>query len=268
MRTDRQQSPEKETHKAISEGGSTMGTRDILVVSAHAADYCTRCGGTIIHYVRQGYAVHIIALTCGTHGESAGYWKTHPGGNYEACAAVRKQESRDAAQVLGATIEFLDWDDYPLVIDEKRTRTLIARMLELRPEIVFTHWTYDPTNPDHANTSNAVVMACNSASQLGAIPNKEAQYYPNLYFFEPTVPMSEFNQFAPDFYVDITQTQEQKMEAIRMFACQPQLGDFYVHFAKHRAFQARVWSKLDVQYAEGFKRFVPYVGTSLPLTQR
>jgi len=86
-------------------------------------------GETIIHYVRQGYAVHIIALTCGTHGESAGYWKTHPQGNYEACAAVRKQESRDAAQVLGATIEFLDWDDYALVIDEKRTRTLIARML-------------------------------------------------------------------------------------------------------------------------------------------
>jgi len=54
--------------------------------------------------------------------------------------------------------------------------------------------------------------------------------------------MSEFNQFAPDFSV---------------------------HFAKHRAFQARAWSKLDVQYAEGFKRFVPYVvGTTLPLTQR
>ncbi|MGB4407230.1 MAG: hypothetical protein WBI82_10265 [Sphaerochaeta sp.] len=55
----------------------------------------------------------------------------------------------------------------------------------------------------------------------------------------PTVPMSEFNQFDPDFYVDITEKQEQKMEAIRRFSCQPQLGDFYVHFAKHRAFQAR-----------------------------
>ncbi|MBI9096682.1 MAG: hypothetical protein JEY71_17615 [Sphaerochaeta sp.] len=62
--------------------------------------------------------------------------------------------------------------------------------------------------------------------------------------------------------------EEQKMEAIRKFACQPQLGDFSVHFAKHRAFQARIWSKLNVQYAEGYKCFVPYVGTTLPLTQR
>lgn len=245
-----------------------MGTRDILVVSAHAADYCTRAGGTITHYVKQGYAVHIIALTCGAHGESAGYWKKHPEGTHEECVSVRKQESSDAATVLGATIEFFDWDDYPLIFDEKRIRCLIAKMLEYRPEIVFTHWTVDPTNPDHANTGNAVIMACNSASQLGAMPNTPAQYYPNIYFFESTVPMSEFNQFVPDFYVDITETQEQKMKAIKKFACQPQLGDFYVHFAQHRAFQARVWSKLDVQYAEGFKRFAPYVGRSLPLTQR
>jgi 4-oxalomesaconate hydratase len=80
--------------------------------------------------------------------------------------------------------------------------------------------------------------------------------------------MSEFNQFAPDFSVDITANQEKKMEAIAKFGYQPQLGDFYVHFAKHRAFQARIWTKLSIEYADGFKRFVPYVGKSLPISQR
>ena len=50
-----------------------MGLKDILVVSAHAADYCTRAGGTLITYANMGYSIHIIALTCRTHGESAGF---------------------------------------------------------------------------------------------------------------------------------------------------------------------------------------------------
>lgn len=245
-----------------------MGQKDILVVSAHAADYCTRAGGTLITYANMGYSIHIIALTCGTHGESAGYWKTNPTGTYEECASIRKQESTEAAKKIGATIEFLDWDDYPLTIDATRTRFLISRVLEIRPEIIFTHFTTDPTNPDHAITGNAVVMACNSASQLGALPNTKAQYYPNIYFFEPTVPMSEFNQFSPDFYIDVSSVHEEKIEAIKQFACQPQLKDFYIHFARHRAFQARVWTKLDIEYAEGFKRFSPYVGTQLPISER
>lgn len=245
-----------------------MGVKDILVVSAHAADYCTRIGGTLIRYASMDYSVHVIALSCGTHGESAGYWKEHPEGTHQDCARIRMQESKNAAEKLGVSIEFLQWDDYPLVIDEERTRYLTKRMLQIRPEIVFTHYPYDPTNPDHANTGNAVIMACNSASQLGALPNTPAHYYPNIYFCEPTVPMSEFNQFAPDFYVDITKTHDQKILAIEQFACQPQLKDYYIHFAKHRAFQARVWTKLPIDYAEGFKRFVPYVGTELPVSKR
>jgi 4-oxalomesaconate hydratase len=245
-----------------------MAANNVLVVSAHAADYCTRSGGTILNLVQQGFSVHVLALTCGVRGESGGYWKDNPEGSYEACSELRKRESTEAAKTLGATIEFLDWDDYPLVIDAERTRYLIKRVLQIRPEIILTHWTVDPTNPDHANTGNAVVMACNSASQLGALPGTPAHYYPNIYFFEPTVPMSEFNKFDPDFYVDISANQEKKMQAIAKFGCQPQLGDFYVHFAKHRAFQARIWTKLNIEYAEGFKRFVPYVGKGLPITVR
>jgi len=65
-----------------------------------------------------------LALTCKVRGESGGYWKDNPQVTYEACSALRKRESSEAAKALGATIEFLDWDDYPLVIDAERTRYL------------------------------------------------------------------------------------------------------------------------------------------------
>lgn len=247
-----------------------MGKKDILVVSAHAADYCTRAGGTLIRYAQAGYDIHILCMTCGAHGESGDYWRNKPDGTYEECCAIRKKESTAAAQFLGAkSIEFLDLPDYPVMLAQSDAlqRDLTRRILDLRPEIVFTHWIQDPTNTDHQYTGELVIRALNSCSQIGAFPNTPAHYYPNVYFFESTVPMSERNGFDPDFYVDIDEVFEKKMEAIGKFECQPFLGNFYIHFAKHRAFQARVWSKNDIQYAEGFKRFVPYVGKSLPLSE-
>ncbi len=245
-----------------------MGSRDILVVSAHAADYCTRAGGTIARYARAGWSVHVIVLTYGARGESGGYWKSSPDGTVEECEAIRQAESQAAADVLGATIEFCGFKDYPLIIDEDRTRMLTRRVLDIRPEIVLTHWLDDPTNVDHQVTSRAVVRAVTNASQIGSFPSTPAHHFPNLYFFESTVPMSEFNNFSPDTYIDIDETYEVKAEAIKRFACQPQLVFYYQHFATHRGFQAANWAKRTIQYAEGFVRYLPLVRTAFPLTER
>lgn len=248
-----------------------MGQKDILVVSAHAADYCTRAGGTLIKYRDAGYAIHIVCLTFGAHGESGDYWKNNPSGTYEECCAIRERESTQAAKFIGAEdIEFYKLSDYPVMLEktDEIQRRLTRKILDLRPELVFTHWLNDPTNSDHQKTAELVVRCLNCCSQIGAFPNTPAHYYPNLYFFESTVPMSEFNRFDPDFYVDIDSVFDKKLEAIRKFECQPFLADFYIHFAKHRAFQARVWSKKPIEYAEGFKRYIPYVGGLLPLTER
>lgn len=243
-----------------------MGKKDVLVVSAHAADYCTRAGGAIATYVKAGYRVHVIALTFGCRGESAGYWRTHPDGTEEECAQIRRLESQAAADYLGATIEFWELPDYPLELTPEHLRRLTRIVLDRRPEVVLTHWTDDPTNQDHSTAANAILRAIDSAAQLGAFPNTPAHYFPNVYCFESTVPYSEFNNFAPDFYLDITPVYEIKMEAIRKFACQPQLGGYYEHFARHRGFQATAWCKAEIKYAEGFKRAYPYVGRTLPET--
>ncbi|MDR1535815.1 MAG: PIG-L family deacetylase [Planctomycetota bacterium] len=245
-----------------------MGKKDMLVVSAHAADYCTRAGGTIAKYVRAGWNVRVVAVTFGARGESGDYWRQNPGGSEAGCGEVRRRESRAAADCLGAGIEFWGYSDYPLHFDEERQRRLTRTVLDLRPDLVLTHWTTDPTNPDHEATGRAVVMALASGAQIGAFPATPAHYFPNLFFFESTVPYSEFNQFSPDVYLDIDSTFDLKMEAIKRFECQPQLGDYYAHFARHRGFQATSWLKRKVAHAEGFKRFFPHVGTEFPLASR
>ncbi len=249
-----------------------MGTnpsKDMLVVSAHAADFCTRAGGTIAKYVKAGWNVSVIVLTFGEKGESGGYWKEHPLGTLEDCRTVRLEEAREAASVLGVSaIEFYGYNDYPLFMDEERILRLTRRMLEIRPRIVLTHWIEDPLNRDHSVAAESVIRAISSAAQLGALPNTKAHYFPDVYLFESTVPHAEFNHFQPNTFIDIEDTFQTKLAAIGKFACQPQLIFYYTHFAAHRGFQATDWAKRPIRYAEGFVRYLPYVGSSFPLTER
>ena len=192
--------------------------KKILVVSALAADFCTRAGGTIIRYAQQGCEVTVFALTFGERGESGGYWKENPNGSVEECKSVRQREATAAAQVMGVKIEFFDYDDYPLEMGVGRIRDLTRRILEIRPDIVMTHWLEDAFNADHAVAGNAVIRAISGAGMLGALPNTPAHFLPDIFFFESTIPNSEFNNFKMDTYIDITSVIDAKLDAIRKYA--------------------------------------------------
>ena len=43
--------------------------KKVLVVSAHAADYVWRAGGTIAKYIKHGAEVHVVVLSFGIRGE-------------------------------------------------------------------------------------------------------------------------------------------------------------------------------------------------------
>ncbi len=244
--------------------------RKLLVVSGHAADWCTRAGGTIARMLQEGWKVRVLVLTYGEHGESGAYWKKHPDSSFEACKRCRKAEAEHAAHALGVQeIEFYDYEDYPLEMHEKEIRSLTGEILDYRPSAILTHWICDPVNLDHETTGKALISAVNAAGMRGAMPGREPHLIPDIFFFETTVPHSEFNQFKPDTYVDIDQIFEKKLEAVRCFAAQPQLVDYYTRVAQTRGIQASDWARgrRRIEYAEAFVRYIPYVGKHLPLME-
>jgi 4-oxalomesaconate hydratase len=243
--------------------------KKILVVSAHAADWCTRSGGILIKYARKGYDITVFALTYGDHGESGSYWKTNPKSDLDSCKKCREREARSAADFIGIKkIEFFDYGDYPMIIPPGEERKLAHRILELRPDVILTHWIDDPFNMDHEVTGKAVVRAVSAAGMLGALPDTPAHFIPDIFFFETTMPHSEFNHFEIDTYVDIGDVFEAKIEAVRKFEAQPQLVDYYTRCALNRGIQGTDWARgrRMIKYAEGFKRYVPFLGDELPLT--
>lgn len=247
-----------------------MKKKVILVVSAHAADWCTRAGGTLLKFARDGHEIVVFSFTYGEHGESGSYWKDNPASDVEACKRCREEEARNAAAIIGVkAIEFFDYRDYPLVFPEGAERSLVHRILELRPDVVLTHWIDDPFNMDHEITGKAVIRAVSAAGMLGALPGVPAHFIPDLFLFETTMPHSEFNRFTINSYVDIGDVFEKKIEAVSQFRAQPQLVEYYTRCALNRGVQATDWARgrRQIQYAEAFNRYVPHVGDQLVLTE-
>ena len=66
--------------------------KKVLIVSAHAADYVWRAGGTIAKYIKHGADVHVVVLSFGIRGESNDLWKKE-GATYESVKAERYAET-------------------------------------------------------------------------------------------------------------------------------------------------------------------------------
>ncbi len=232
-------------------------TTDLLVVSAHAADFVWRAGGTIASYSMAGKSVQTICLSFGEKGESSALWKQ--GKTLDEVKEARRDESQKAADILGTPVTFLDWGDYPLVIDNERLMELVKVIRKHRPTNILTHSDKDPFNVDHVTTSNAVHEASILSIAHGVFPEIPVCTQARMFGFEHH--QSEISGFYPDVIIDITGVFETKKKAMECFQAQNHLIKYYSERAEMRGNHARrVSGNQSYGYAEAFRRFYPFVG--------
>lgn len=233
---------------------------NLLIVSAHAADFVWRCGGTIAKYVKHGANVHLVVLSYGARGESGVLWKTE-GQTEENVKKIRRGEIEKAANHLGVTnLEVWDYQDYHMYIDEARMDQLVRKMREVRPHYIVTHPKNDVLNPDHNTVAQYVFESSVLATSSGVrMEGLTAISQPQLFGFEPH--QTEISDYKHDTIIDITETFEQKKLAMECFGAQPHLIDYYKDRAKMRGNHARrISGNQSYKYAETFMRYYPYVG--------
>ena len=239
--------------------------KKMLVVSAHAADYVWRAGGTIAKYIKHGAEVHLVVLSFGGRGESNDLWM-QPGATAESVKAVRRAETEAAADILGIkNIEFWDLQDYPIVTDDALTDRLVGKIRLIRPDIILTHdrMGADVLNPDHNHVSQWVfqcsILANSAGVRTEGLSNTTQM---RLYGFEPH--QTELSKFVPGSFVDITETYEQKVAAMKCFKAQSHLIQYYTDRAFLRGNHARrISGNQSCKYAECFSNFFPVVGDEL-----
>jgi 4-oxalomesaconate hydratase len=237
------------------------GTRTMLVVGAHSADFVWRAAGAIAVLTAQGGKAVVVALSYGERGESGELWK-EPGQTVENVKRIRHAEASQAAAALGASFQCFDLGDYPLLIDNAALLRLTELIRETAPDVIVTHTEKDPFNPDHPLAYEVTQRARLLASGAGVASGFATIQPPELFLFEPHQP--EHCGFVPNTFVDITPVFAQKQRAMEAMAAQKYLHQYYTEQAEHRAYHARRASgKQDIRYAEAFQRVLPQVVPTL-----
>jgi len=215
--------------------GTAAAAGAVLVVSAHAGDFVWRAGGAIALAAARGAEVTVLCLSYGERGESARAWRD--GKKLDEVKALRRDEAASAAGVLGATIEFLDAGDYPLIESAGLVDQIVRCYRRTEPEVVLTHALADPYNPDHPAAARMALQARVLAQAIGYDAPGSPLGAPPVFLFEPHQP--EQCDFKPQVLLDITEVFAVKRQAMECLAAQQHMWEYYTDLATRRGVQLR-----------------------------
>jgi LmbE family N-acetylglucosaminyl deacetylase len=137
----------------------------------------------------------------------------------------------------------MGFTDNPIRITDARIEMLSREIAAFNPTLILTPWKNEVTYESHWITGQSVIQAAQIAHVLW-----------NIDFFEPSIGSATRVGFIPDHYVDITDTFDQKVEALKLVPSQPNLVDQYTAGARWRGLEA------GCRYAEAFVRWMPKPG--------
>lgn len=219
---------------------------NILAIGAHPDDLELYCYGTLAKYIQQGH--HVV--TCSIANGNLGHYEIMP----DDLAKIRKEETTNAAQLIGAEYIGIDIGDMKVnAQDTDVQRKMVELIRSVKPNLIITH-NPDDYMPDHVETSKLVFYASFGSS----IPN----YRTETVFYEAVVPIYYMETamgigFIPQEYVDISETIDIKVQALKCHKSQLQWLDDHdgfdiVHYAgvmgEYRGVQC------NAKYAEGFRK--------------
>lgn len=148
----------------------------LLAFGAHPDDIEFGCGGVIARETRNGREVHFVICS---RGESGSY----------GTPEQRIRETKQAAKILGATVEFIDLDgDAHLEIRAAHAIKLASLIRRVKPGVVLGPSMVENQHPDHWRLGKLV----RDASRLSRYGNvKELRKWPShaveqLFFYAVT----------------------------------------------------------------------------------
>lgn len=219
----------------------------LVLIGAHPDDE-TFASGTIAKYVDRGHRATIVHATRG----GKGHWEIPT----DELRQIRSREMTKAAEILGAEVMFLDFEDANVPQGDVFREALVGVYRKLKPEIVLS---FHPLvgRDDHRRVGEAASDASLKASlplYVTCLPAHRPE--PDIYFFG--TPMSGQQ---PDTFIDITDYMDVKIESFRQHVSQWQewgqpleeQGDFMDRLIERYTHRFReLGRKARVDYAEAF----------------
>lgn len=220
---------------------------DVLAIGAHPDDVEISCGATVAKLTREGKKVGVLDLTRGELGS-------------RGSADLRDKEAERSGEILGLSArENLAMPDGFFDYTRENQMAIIEKVRKYRPEIILANAVSD-RHPDHGKgarlVSDAVFLSglLKIETQDGGVDQERwrpraVYHYIQDYYHEP------------DFVIDVSETWQVKMDAIKAFSSQfydpnssepetPISGKEFFDFLESRARQ--YGRAINADLAEGF----------------
>jgi LmbE family N-acetylglucosaminyl deacetylase len=224
--------------------------RRVLSFLAHPDDAEILCAGTLVRLAEIGWEVHIITCTpgdCGTTSLSP-----------EQIMAIRREEAKRAASLIGGTYHCLDERDGLIVYDKPTLRKAYDLFRTIAPALVFAHAPKDyMVDHEMASLVGRSAAFVYSVPNISTLPLRQGSQVPHLYYCDPIEGVDPLGSMvAPTTYFDITAQMPKKAAMLACHATQrdwlrahhgmDEYIDAMQRHATHRGQQA------GCQYAEAF----------------
>jgi LmbE family N-acetylglucosaminyl deacetylase len=229
----------------------TTASGRVMVVTAHPDDPEFLAGGTVARLLKEGREVTYVIVTNGNKGSGDRTITS------ERLAPIREEEQRRAARVFGVEqVEFLGYEDGEIEDTRDLRRDVTRQIRRWQPSLIITqnpnrtYSNFPGWHRDH-RIIGGVVLDCvyPLARDHLSFPELLAEYEPHQV---REVYLIQWEQ--PSLVVDITDTMDIKLKAIRCHASQ--LGDFSGVEARMRARAAAIGKAKGYTYAEGFDHVI------------
>ena len=232
--------------------------KKMLVVSAHPGDVLWRCAGAVAKHIQNGGEARIVSLTYGIAGESVALWK-QPDMNWDKAKAIRTAQFEKVREVLGAqSAEIWDQNEYPFRPTLGDMYQLAGYLRIYQPDIVLTHHSSDPLNPDHGSILQYVMDSLEIANADGIQIDGTTPGFPRpaIYCFEPHA--SEASDFKPNVFIDLTDVWDIKDRAMACMEDKASIRKAYTERAVLRATNAKSFGRSGCKYAEAYRAVYPF----------
>lgn len=229
-------------------GNMNTNKLHILAIAAHPDDVELGCGGTLTKHALMGQRVGILDLTEGELGT-------------RGTVQDRYAEAAKAAEIMGLAVrENARIRDGFFKNDEEHQKHIIHFIRKYQPEIVIANAPED-RHPDHGRGFQLVSDACFLAGLRKIETFNEDGTPQSAWRPKRVFSLIQDRQLEPSFIVDISETFDAKMEAIKAYTSQfykPGSDEPITYIATQNFTDQIIYrdslmgKKIGTQYGEGF----------------
>lgn len=224
--------------------------KKLLCIQPHPDDNEVGAGATIAKLSKEGCDITYLTITDGRMGT------LDPNADPIIVANIRKQETNDAAKILGvSSLLAFEYGDGEYIDEKELTKRIVSAIRDVQPEIVMT---VDPflmyeAHPDHRKVGMAVMEACLFSQ------------FPHFYSFGEIKPFKSwivkgiafYHTAYPNTFINVDDTWDLKIKSIAAHKSQfsgetLEMYKMYLDLKSRQLAEGRGFT-----HAEGFKVLTP-----------